>query len=64
MRIALIQQFAHHDKGEHTRKGLEVMSNTADEGAEVVVFAEVAATERMTMAAAEAVLMLMPPEER
>ncbi len=42
MRIALIQQFAHHNKNENIRKGLEAMSQAAAEGAEVVVFAELA----------------------
>ncbi len=42
MRIALIQQFAHHDKAENIGRGLEAMSRAAAEGAEVVVFAELA----------------------
>jgi len=42
MRIALIQQVANHDKSENIRRGLEAMSQAAAEGAEVVVFAELA----------------------
>ncbi|MCD4750782.1 MAG: hypothetical protein K8R59_15525 [Thermoanaerobaculales bacterium] len=42
MRIGLIQQFAHHDKDENIRKGLQAMSQAAAEGAQVVVFAELA----------------------
>lgn len=42
MRIALIQQFAHHDREDNVASGLEAMSRAAAEGAQVVVFAELA----------------------
>lgn len=42
MRIALIQQIAHHDKDENVERGLQALTEAAAEGAQVVAFAELA----------------------
>ena len=64
MRIALIQQMAHHDKVRIVERGLQALTKAAADGAQMVCFAELALEPFYPQRRAGEVATLRPTDAR